>query len=169
MSVEIVIRSNSMAYAKEFKQINEAWISANFWLEESDIEVLDNPQKYILDKGGNIFIALLDGVPVGTCALIVRDIVTCELAKMAVDDQAQGHGIGYLLGLALIEKARERGFSRIVLEGNTKMTASISLYRKLGFKEVPLAEINLKQSIHARCNIFMELINNQGIQPEYYI
>ena len=169
MSVEIVIRSNSMAYAKEFKQINEAWISANFWLEESDIEVLDNPQKYILDKGGNIFIALLDGVPVGTCALIVRDIVTCELAKMAVDEQAQGHGIGYLLGLALIEKARERGFSRIVLEGNTKMTASISLYRKLGFKEVPLAEINLKQSIHARCNIFMELINNQGIQPEYYI
>ncbi len=169
MSVEIIIRSNSLAYAEEFKQINEAWISANFWLEESDIEVLDNPQKYILDKGGNIFIALLDGVPVGTCALIVRDIVTCELAKMAVDEQAQGHGIGYLLGLALIEKARERGFSRIVLEGNTKMTASISLYRKLGFKEVPLAEINLKQSIHARCNIFMELINNQGIQPEYYI
>jgi GNAT superfamily N-acetyltransferase len=169
MGIEIVTRTNSMAYAEDFKRINEDWISTNFWLEESDIQVLSDPQKYILDKGGNVFIALVDGCPAGTCALIVRDVFTCELAKMAVDTKARGRGIGYLLGVALIEKARQRGFTRIILEGNTKMTASISLYRKLGFKEVPLAEINQKQSIHERCNIFMELINNQNLQPEYYI
>jgi N-acetylglutamate synthase and related acetyltransferases len=169
MGVEIITRTSTMAYAGDFKRINEDWISSNFWLEESDIQVLNDPQKYILDKGGNVFIALLDGVPVGTCALIVRDMFTCELAKMAVDTKARGRGIGYLLGVALIEKARERGFSRIVLEGNTKMTASISLYRKLGFEEIPLNGIDNNQEIHERCNIFMELINNQGIQAEYYI
>jgi len=85
MSIEIAIRTNSMAYAEDFKRINEDWISANFWLEESDIQMLSDPQKYILDKGGNVFIALLNGKPVGTCALQVHDALTCELAKMAVD------------------------------------------------------------------------------------
>jgi len=53
-------------YCHVLKRINEDWISANFWLEESDIQVLSDPQKYILDKGGNVFIALLNGKPVGT-------------------------------------------------------------------------------------------------------
>jgi len=68
MSIEIAIRTNSMAYAEDFKRINEDWISANFWLEESDIQVLSDPQKYILDKDGNVFIALLNGNPVGRCS-----------------------------------------------------------------------------------------------------
>ena len=168
MSVEIVVRTNSMAYAKDFKRINEDWISSNFWLEEADKQVLNDPQKYILDKGGVVFIALLNGLPVGTCALIVQDFFTCELVKMAVDPQARNRGIGRLLGLALIEKARDRGFKRIVLEGNTKMTASISLYLQLGFEEVPFSEINQLQ-IHKRCNIYMELKLDFIVLPEYYI
>ena len=157
-----------MAYAKEFRRINEEWISTNFWLEESDIQILNDPQKYILDRGGNIFIALLSGEPVGTCALMVQNIFTCELAKMAVDPKARSRGIGYMLGLALIEKARERGFKRIVLEGNSKMATSILLYYKLGFKEVSLSGIDRNQ-MHKRCNIFMELYLNPFVQPEYFI
>lgn len=158
-----------MAYASDFKRINEEWITTNFWLEDSDIQVLNDPQKYILDKGGNVFIALLNGEPVGTCALIVHDALTCELAKMAVDSKARGRGIGYLLGSALVEKARERGFKCIILEGNTKMVSSISLYRKLGFEEVSPDEHRHATSSHKRCNIFMELRLNPYIQPEYYI
>lgn len=54
MSIKIAIRTNFMAYAEDFRRINEDWISANFWLEESDIQVLSNPQKYIFDKGSNM-------------------------------------------------------------------------------------------------------------------
>lgn len=158
-----------MAYAEDFKRINEDWISTNFWLEESDIQVLNNPQKYILDKGGNVFIALLNGKAVGTCALQVHDALTCELAKMAVDTCAQGNGIGFLLGTTLINKARERGFSRIILEGNTKMVASIQLYRKLGFTEVSFSKIKQSAASHERCNIVMELPLSPLPQPEYYI
>ena len=169
MSIEIAVRTNSMAYAEDFKRINEDWISDNFWLEESDIQVLSDPQKYILDKGGNVFIALLNGKPVGTCALQVHDALTCELAKMAVDNHAQGSGIGFLLGTTLIDKARERGFNRIVLEGNTKMKASILLYRKLGFIEIPFTEVEQTAASHKRCNIVMELKISPLSQPEYYI
>lgn len=169
MNIVIVIRSNVMAYARYFKRINESWILKYFRMDETDVLVLDNPQKYILDKGGNVFIALQNNKPVGTSALLVRDCITCEMAKLAVNSDEQGKGIGYMLGLALIEKARERGFSRIVLEGNLKMEASIALSHKLGFVEVPF-EVNVNNIvIHRRCNIFMELILHPTFKPEYYI
>ncbi|MDD4972062.1 MAG: GNAT family N-acetyltransferase [Paludibacter sp.] len=169
MAVQLIFRSTFMTFEMEFRQLNEAWISKYFIHEESDRLVLSNPQKYILDKGGNVFIAFQDGRVLGCCALLVHDLYTCELAKMVVDPSARGKGIGSLLGAALIEKARQRGFKRVVLEGNTKMAASIILYRKLGFQEVPFTEIEQKHELHARCNIFMELRLNPLPLYEYYI
>ena len=169
MNIQLVFRSSTMSFEREFRQLNEAWISRYFILEESDKVVLSNPQRYILDKGGNVFLALHDGRVVGCCALLVHDIYTCELAKMVVDPLAQGKGIGLLLGNALINKARERGFKRVILEGNTKMTASISLYRKLGFQEVPFDQIEQSHELHSRCNIFMELHLTPFSSPEFYI
>ena len=166
MNVVIDVRTNVMAFAEEFKRLNEEWITANFQLEESDIKFLSNPQKYILDKGGTVFIALYNNKPVGACALLIRDGLTCELVKMVVDPQYQRQGIGYQLGQALIAKARNRGFSRIVLEGNSKMEASVALYRKLGFQEIPLEFDVHDSTIRNRCNIFMELVL---IHSEYFI
>jgi len=158
-----------MSYEHKFRQLNETWISKYFKLEDSDKLVLNNPQKYILNKGGNVFIALNAGKVVGCCALLVHDLFTCELGKMVVDPRVQGKGIGSLLGNALIEKARERGFKRVILEGNTKMEASISLYRKLGFQEVPFEQIKQTYELHTRCNIFMELHLIPFDGPEFYI
>lgn len=169
MNADIVVRSSIMSYEHEFRQLNEAWISKYFILEDSDKLVLNNPQKYILNKGGNVFIALNSGKVVGCCALLVHDLFTCELGKMVVDPRAQGKGIGSLLGNALIEKARERGFKRVILEGNIKMEASISLYRKLGFQEVPFEQIKQTHELHTRCNIFMELNLIPFNGPEFYI
>ena len=75
-----------------------------------------------------------------------------KLAKMAVSPNAQGHHIGYQLGTALIDYARKIGAKRLYLEGNTKLEASIHLYQKLGFKEVPL-----EGNSYDRCNIIMQL------------
>ena len=169
MNIVIDVRSHFMGFGADFKRLNEDWISTYFWLEESDIQVLNDPQKYILDKGGNVFIALDNNKVVGTCALIVIDGISCELAKMVVDPEFHGQGIGYKLGQVFIAKARERGFSRIILEGNTKMEASLALYRKLGFHEVPV-EFDVRNSTtHKRCNVFMELLLNPAAHPEYYI
>ena len=72
---------------------------------------------------------------------------------MAVSPHIQGQHIGYQLGSALIEYAQKLGVKRIYLEGNTKLEASIHLYRKLGFKEIPL-----EGNAYDRCDIIMELI-----------
>ena len=71
---------------------------------------------------------------------------------MVVSPEAQGKGIGRKLGEALLNYARSHGVRRIFLEGNTRLESSIALYRKLGFKDIPL-----KGNAYERCDILMEL------------
>ena len=140
-------------HREKFRELNEAWISRYFKLEEPDRRALNDPEGYIIDKGGFIYMALYDGNVVGACALIKIDEQVVELAKMAVDDSVQGKGIGYALGKACIDKAREMGFSTIELLSNTKLSPAIHLYRKLGFVEVPLPPTE-----YERANIKMEIV-----------
>jgi ribosomal protein S18 acetylase RimI-like enzyme len=55
---------------------------------------------------------------------------------MAVSPAMRGKNIGWLLGMAIIEKARSLGAKNIYLESNTKLVPAISLYHKLGFEKV---------------------------------
>lgn len=139
-------------YRDDFRKLNEAWITRYFKMEEADHKSLGNPEEYIIHKGGHIVIALLKGKAVGACALIKMDKKSYELAKMAVDPDAQGKNIGWLLGMAVIEKARTAGAERLYLESNTKLKPAISLYHKLGFEK-----ISGPPSPYERCNIQMEL------------
>ena len=121
-------------------------------MEAIDREQLDNAEASILRPGGAIFIALVSAVPLGVCALERLGTGRYELSKMAVDPSAQGQGIGYLLGQAVIRRARQLGGETLELESNTILAPAINLYRKLGFEEILLGE-----SPYSRCNIRMQL------------
>ncbi|HJD76856.1 ribosomal protein S18 acetylase RimI-like enzyme [Bacteroides reticulotermitis] len=151
---ELRIELYQPVYLRDFVRLNLEWIQTFFHLESSDRVVLNDPERYILKQGGQIFFAVNgQGKPVGCCALIKHAPEGYyELAKMAVSPQYQGRGIGTLLGEALLAYAREHEVRKIVLEGNTRLASSIALYRKLGFQEVP----NLNAA-YERCNIKMEL------------
>jgi len=142
-------------YQDAFRSLNVEWISTYFTMEAADYKALDNPQGYILDKGGHILIALYAGQPVGACALIKMEDpeYDFELAKMAVSPNMQGKNIGFLLGAAIVEKARSLGASKIYLESNTILKPAINLYHKLGF-----VKIAGHPTPYARCNIQMELL-----------
>jgi GNAT superfamily N-acetyltransferase len=137
---------------EDFKRLNSEWIEKYFKLEASDYQSLNHPEEKILKPGGHIYMAVYNGERVGTCALIKIDDDTYELAKMCVTEKAQGHGIGWLLGQAAIDKARGLGAQAIVLESNTALAPAIQLYEKLGFRKVVG-----KPSPYQRCNIQMEL------------
>jgi GNAT superfamily N-acetyltransferase len=100
-------------------------------------------------------VALYDDVPVGVCALIKMDdpVYDFELAKMAVSPLAQGKNIGWLLGQAVIKKAKLLGASKLYLESNTILAPAINLYHKLGFQKVVG-----HATPYERCNIQMELL-----------
>ncbi|QTE34693.1 bifunctional helix-turn-helix transcriptional regulator/GNAT family N-acetyltransferase [Mucilaginibacter gossypii] len=141
-------------YAQAFKALNEEWISKYFVMEEADYKALDNADGYIINNGGHILIALYNDEPVGVCALLKMDDpdYDYELAKMAVSPKAQGKNIGFLLGQAIIEKAKALGSHKLYLESNTILKPAISLYHKLGFVKVAG-----RPSPYERANIQMEL------------
>lgn len=141
-------------HAGDFARLNRQWIETFFEPEPSDVKLLGNPKKEIIDTGGQIFFAVDGkGTAVGCCALVYHpDEKMHELAKMAVDPRAQGKGIGTRLGNALVAYAREHGVTKLFLEANTKLAASVKLYRKLGFKEA-----RADKTAYARCDLYMEM------------
>src|ERR1700756_593073 len=70
--------------ADAFRRLNEEWITRYFVLEPKDREVLGQPEKMILGKGGHIFVADSGESVVGCVALIPMGEGVYELSKMAV-------------------------------------------------------------------------------------
>lgn len=153
-SKDVQIVAYQPGYQSAFSALNKEWIANYFEMEEADYKALDHPQEYILDKGGKIFIALYNGEPLGTCALIKMDDPTYdyELAKMAVSPKAQGKNIGWLLAQTVISTAKELGSRKLYLESNTMLKPAISLYQKLGFQKIVG-----RPTPYQRANIQMEL------------
>jgi DNA-binding MarR family transcriptional regulator len=85
-SANVKIVPYTEKYRAAFEKLNLEWIKSYFKVEKADRDALDDPKGYILDRGGFIFVALMDDKPVGVCALLKRDdpAYPYELAKMAV-------------------------------------------------------------------------------------
>lgn len=144
----------NLFYAKAFYDLNHEWISKYFVMEDADTESLSDPQGCIINKGGYILMALFNGEPIGTCALLKdeEEEGVFELAKMAVAPKMQGMKIGRMLGEAALDRARRAGASKVYLVSNRKLTTALNLYERLGFVEVPMPP-----SIYDRADIKMEL------------
>lgn len=142
-------------YQHAFRELNKEWIETYFKMEAEDYKALDNPEEYILQTGGAIVVALFDKEPVGVCALLKmnHEKYDYELAKMAVSPKVQGKGIGYLLGKAVIEKAKKFKAKTIYLESNSILKPALNLYQKLGFTKV-----HGLNTPYERCNVHMELL-----------
>jgi len=135
---QVEITTYNPKYQKSFKDLNIEWISTYFVVEPNDVKALDHAEEYIINKGGEIFSAILNDEVLGVCSLIKSNgkNYDYELAKMAVSPKAQGKGVGLLLAESAIKWAIEQGASKIYLESNTKLKPAIKLYEKLGFKEI---------------------------------
>lgn len=134
-----------------FEQLNREWIEKYFWMEPIDILVLEHPDEHILDKGGAILMAFYEKEIVGTVALKFHEKGVYEFTKMAVDERYRGRKIGLALSGAAIGKAKQLGAHKIILYSHTMLNAAISLYRKIGFREVPV------DGPYKRSDIKMEL------------
>ena len=153
MSDLVTITTWHPEYRNSFISLNREWIERYFRLEACDYKLLGNPESEIIDKGGEIFFAISGNKVVGCCALVCHaQTGQYELVKMAVSPLFQGEGIGYRLGLALINFARQKGIDTLFLEANTQLEASVKLYHKLGF-----AKVDDYHPAYSRCNLYMEM------------
>lgn len=136
---EINIVPYQRKYKSDFAQLNYEWLEKYFKTEKAEAEdkrLLNNPEREIVKKGGEIFFAILNNVVVGTCAVLKIDDTTYELAKMGVTEKVQGRQIGKKLALTAIGYAVEKGALKLKLYTSSKLNAAHNLYRSLGFVEV---------------------------------
>ena len=139
-------------FAPVFRDLNLAWLTSYFYVEETDTQLLDNCEETIINTGGFIFFAEWNGELVGCYSLIPLTKGTFELGKMAVDPKFQGLKIGQQLLSHAIDFARNNKWSKIILYSNTILKPAIHLYKKYGFKEIPLEQ----DTPYERSNIKME-------------
>ncbi|MDX1328479.1 MAG: GNAT family N-acetyltransferase [Arenibacter sp.] len=154
MSLEILpFESGNSDHAHSFKILNEAWLTKHFYLEPKDQQLLANSEANIINKGGYIYFARLNGEIIGCFALLPHAFGEYELSKMAVDPTYQGMKIGQALLQHAVEVGKKNKWKKLMLYSNTRLKNAIHIYKKIGFKEVVL-ENDLP---YDRCDIKMEL------------
>lgn len=157
MSV-VTVRDYRPDDAIAFRDLNLAWVEAFFSVEAEDRAQLEDPQTHILDPGGAILMADLDGEAAGTVGLVPgHGEGILELIKMSARSDVQGKGIGRALMDAAIAKAREMGAQAIWLETNTKLAAALALYRKSGFRELSGDELTATPYDRCNCQMILDL------------
>ena len=149
----LTIVSYHPKYREAFFDLNEAWLEQHFLLEPYDIKVLRNPEKMILEPGGEVYFGLIGEEVVATFALTPRKEGVMELNKMAVRDDQRSKGFGNQLMIHLISLCQKRGLNTIELYSHTSLESAIHLYRKFGFREIPMPP----DCVYDRANIRMEL------------
>ena len=150
MSIEVVDFTDE--WAADFASLNYEWIEKYFVVEQHDREILDDPKTWVIEPGGQIFMAIASGLAAGTVALIPSGDGVLELTKMAVAPEFQGMGIGDKLMARCVEYAKEQGTRTVFLESHTSLQPALHLYRKHSFVEVP----GDPDSLYSRADIRME-------------
>ena len=134
----VTIVSFDEEYSSIFYELNKLWIEESWLLEKSDKFDLLNPKESIIDKGGEIFFALIDGNVIGTVAMIRSADRIYELAKMTVDINYRGNGVANKLMDQCLNYAMNNNAQQIYLITNDTLVIARNLYDKYGFKEVKL-------------------------------
>lgn len=113
-----------------------ASIGADISFQDVDAELAALPGKYAAPDGA-VFLACTQDACIGIAAFRNFDAATCEMKRMYVRPGHRGQRVGEQLANAVIDAARVRGYTRMLLDTLASMRPAIALYRSLGFEEVP--------------------------------
>ncbi len=103
--------------------------------QQIETELASLPKMYG-GANGCLLLAEKDGQLVGMVALRKKSETVCEMKRLFVLPTFSGFGIGKMLSIAIIEKAKEMGFREMVLDTLQRLVPALQLYKNLGFEEV---------------------------------
>ena len=152
--MKVSFKNYKPEHSTKFYDLNIEWLEKYFYVEDHDRDVLSNPEKYIINKGGIILFAEFNNYIVGRVALMpTKNSNTYELTKMAVNPNYRNKRIGQKLLVKIISIANKMKLKKIILYSNRRLKNAIHLYLKYNFNEISLEE----NCPYDRANIKMEL------------
>ena len=116
-----------------------AQLGVDLCFQNFDAELADLPGEYVGPRGA-LLLATVDGEVAGCVAL--RDLAdadypnACEMKRLFVRPAFRRFGLGRLLAQALMDRARQAGYSNLLLDTLDDMEAARGLYASLGFEEI---------------------------------
>ncbi len=115
-------------------------LGVDLCFQDFDQELATLPGDYAPPRGA-LLLARIDGQIAGCCALRPLDTAdypnACEMKRLFVRNHFRGIGLGRQLAEAVLDAARQAGYSSVLLDTLDDMEAARALYEELGFAEIP--------------------------------
>ncbi|TRW96754.1 GNAT family N-acetyltransferase [Paracoccus sp. M683] len=118
------------------------WLGIDLDFQGFEAELASLPGRYAGPDGALLLLhqgaaGAGDAQPATGCVAMRRlDGETCEMKRLYLDTTLRGSGMGRALGQAIITRAREAGYRRMVLDTLDHMGAALRLYERLGFQPI---------------------------------
>jgi putative acetyltransferase len=113
-----------------------------------EAEFASLPGKYARPDGV-VLLARVDADTVGTVAYRKFSHGICEMKRLYVRPEWRGRAIGRVLCERLLDEARARFYRRMLLDTGDWLKPALTLYRALGFAEIPAYYTNpLKGTVY---------------------
>jgi len=115
----------------EYLQFVERYLGQDLSFQGTEKEFADFPQTY-----DALFLAQLDGAPVAACGVKPFNPGICELKRLYCRPAGRGHGLGFKLSRAAVEKARHLKYEAIYLDTDHGLIHANKIYETLGFRDI---------------------------------
>lgn len=161
MPVSIYLAYNEIDNVRELFIEYIKGVNIKINLQKFESELANLPGKYRLPKG-RLYLARYDGNLAGCVAFKPVEKNKCEIKRLYVRPEYRKHKIGLLLLEELIKDAKDVGYDSIRLGTLANLSQAVSLYRKMGFREIqPFHKNPPKDAIYM--SLELQIKNNDNI------
>ncbi|MFB9373613.1 GNAT family N-acetyltransferase [Algimonas porphyrae] len=136
MTIRLATRPDDIAAVKslftDYLRFIEDYLGQSLSFQGTEREFADFPHTY-----DALWLAELNGKPVGAVGLKPFADQTAELKRLWVSPDARGHAFGQRLCKACIAGARAHRYTRLLLDTDRGLNHANAIYEALGFSDVP--------------------------------
>lgn len=133
--IEVVVPEDVEIVRELFKEYQK-WLGFDLCFQNFDQELATLPGAYAR-PAGTLLLWKEENEPAGCVALRpIEPPDIAELKRLYVRDKFRGKGLGRVLTVEAIERARKAGYKKIRLDTLSHMKDARRLYEKLGFYDI---------------------------------
>ena len=138
-----VVGGEDLAHAERLSDEYGQWVRSVLQIDHgisiqdpSESHLLFSDLTDLLQPPSRLYLAVVDGRPLGVAGIKHLDASAAEIKRMYVLPAARGHGVGRELLQRLVSDGYAGGYAVLRLETMTWMTEAVALYRRFGFAEI---------------------------------